>query len=592
MLRELLELTTWRAFDVHTDGRVLAGHDESGTTQLVEIGTDGTVRKLTTLDGACSGRYVPGTDTVLVSHDTGGNERAQISRLHLDSSPLPSTMDDLEAVVRDPSYIHGIGEVTGTRMVYRTNRRNGVDFDIVVHELATGTESVIYDGGGWAADPAVHTDGRRVALTRPGRYAMSDQLLLACGGEVTELTGELERAQYHTVHWVGDSLVLTTNRDREFTGIARYTPETGDWRWLVTDDAHDVTGWPSPDGTLLLVHTNVGGVSRLAVHDADGNPLREVPLPDGWLLFPLPEPVWAADSRSVALTLSGPEIPGDVLVVDAGSGTTRAVTDSAAALRGLAGLSVPDTHWVPGAGGDIPCYVYRPSATAEPLSGAAVLLIHGGPEGQSALNFNPIVQGLAAAGFTVLVPNVRGSVGYGKAWYSADDVRARMNSVDDLAALHDWLPSLGLDRAALWGGSYGGYMVLAGLAFQPQLWSAGVDIVGMSSLVTFLENTSVYRRAQREREYGSLAEDREFLESISPLSRIADIRAPLFVIHGANDPRVPLSEAEQLHTELGNRGVACELCVYADEGHGLAKRVNRLDAYPRALEFLTARLGR
>ena len=121
----------------------------------------------------------------------------------------------------------------------------------------------------------------------------------------------------------------------------------------------------------------------------------------------------------------------------------------------------------------------------------------------------------------------------------------RLDSVADLAALHAYLPQLGLDpaRAALWGGSYGGYMVLAGLAFQPELWAAGVDIVGISSLVTFLENTSAYRRAYREREYGTLARDREFLLSASPLTRIDEVRAPLFIIHGANDPRVPLSEA-------------------------------------------------
>jgi dipeptidyl aminopeptidase/acylaminoacyl peptidase len=154
--------------------------------------------------------------------------------------------------------------------------------------------------------------------------------------------------------------------------------------------------------------------------------------------------------------------------------------------------------------------------------------------------------------------------------------------------VHDWLSTVGLDadRAALWGGSYGGYMVLAGLAFQPDLWAAGVDIVGISDLVTFLENTSDYRRRHREREYGSLADDREFLEAASPLRSADAIRAPLFVIHGRNDPRVPVSEAEQLNASLLQRGVRCELVIYEDEGHGLARLENRLDAYPRALHFL------
>jgi dipeptidyl aminopeptidase/acylaminoacyl peptidase len=183
---------------------------------------------------------------------------------------------------------------------------------------------------------------------------------------------------------------------------------------------------------------------------------------------------------------------------------------------------------------------------------------------------------------------VRGSTGYGKRWYSLDDLDKRLDSVADLAALHDWLPSRDLDpeRSALWGGSYGGYMVLAGVSMQPERWAAGVDIVGMSSLVTFLENTSGYRRAFREREYGSLEHHRDLLEKASPITYLDQMVAPLFVIHGANDPRVPLSEAKQVVAALEAKGVECELRVYDDEGHGLAKRVNRLDAYPAAMAFL------
>jgi dipeptidyl aminopeptidase/acylaminoacyl peptidase len=222
-----------------------------------------------------------------------------------------------------------------------------------------------------------------------------------------------------------------------------------------------------------------------------------------------------------------------------------------------------------------------------------VLDVHGGPQVRDAWGWNPEAQWFANRGYLCIQVNYRGSTGYGKAWYSADDKRLRLNSVDDLAALHAYLPKLGLDpaRAALWGGSYGGYMVLAGLAFQPQLWAAGVDIVGIASLVTFLENTSGYRRAYREREYGTLADDREFLQSVSPLSRADDITAPLFIIHGANDPRVPLSEAQQLHAAMTSRGRECELLVYSDEGHGLARRPNRLDAIPKALAFLARHLA-
>jgi len=202
--------------------------------------------------------------------------------------------------------------------------------------------------------------------------------------------------------------------------------------------------------------------------------------------------------------------------------------------------------------------------------------------------FRSVLQALCLLGFAVVVPNVRGSTGYGKRWYSLDDLDKRLDSVADLAAVHDWLPQQGLEptRSALWGASYGGYMVLAGVSMQPERWAAGVDIVGISSLVTFLENTSGYRRAFREREYGSLEHHRDLLVEASPITYLDQISAPLFVIHGANDPRVPLSEAEQITAALEAKGIACELRVYDDEGHGLAKRVNRLDAYPAAMGFL------
>jgi dipeptidyl aminopeptidase/acylaminoacyl peptidase len=257
----------------------------------------------------------------------------------------------------------------------------------------------------------------------------------------------------------------------------------------------------------------------------------------------------------------------------------------------LDGLRQPTSHRLPSFDGEqIPVFVHRP---ADGGDGSAVLWVHGGPEGQAGLTWNPIVAGLVDQGHTVIVPNVRGSAGYGKRWYSLDDKHLRLDSVKDLAAIHAWLPSIDVDqnRVALWGGSYGGYMVLAGLAFQPSLWAAGVDIVGIASLVTFLANTSPYRRVAREREYGVLAEDRDFLEQASPLSRVADIRAPLFVIHGANDPRVPLSEAEQIAAALAKRDVPCQLLVYPDEGHGLAKRKNKLDAYPQAFAFLREHLA-
>ena len=602
-IARLLAITLYRAFDIDAEGRILAGSDATGSVQLIEIQPDGAAVPLTALPGACTGRYLPGQRAVIVSHDDGGNERHQLSLLRLPLPGAAATLDDLEPVVRDPRFIHILADVKPGQICYLTNRRDGVAFDPVIRDLAAGTERALVLGDGMIDEATVSPDGRWLALgvesavTARAAHVLLADLTGPPGSGVTEVTKPDAPAMNYRLNWLpaSDGLILTSNADREFTGIARYDLATRGWEWLVTDDAADLVGWLAPGGSHLLVERNDDGASALAVHDpATGVRLREVALPAAGCMtdIRLPDPCWAPDARAVALSISAPGAPGDVLSADPGTGALRQLTHSVRALGGEQAAE-PETHRVPTPDGQrVPCLVYRGPADGA-LAGSAVLVVHGGPEAQARQNFNPFVQALAASGHTVVVPNVRGSTGYGKRWYSADDVRQRLDSVADLAAIHAWLPSLGVDpaRAALWGASYGGYMVLAGLAFQPGLWAAGVDIVGISSLVTFLENTSAYRRAYREREYGSLAADREFLREASPLTQIDQLRAPLFIIHGANDPRVPLSEAEQIHAALTARGQECELLVYGNEGHGLAQRSNREDALPKAIAFLARHLA-
>jgi len=166
-----------------------------------------------------------------------------------------------------------------------------------------------------------------------------------------------------------------------------------------------------------------------------------------------------------------------------------------------------------------------------------------------------------------------------------------MDSVEDLAHAAYWLREQGYEHIAVMGGSYGGFMVLAALTEYPELWTAGVDIVGIANLVTFLENTGSYRRSLREPEYGSLEKDRALLEFMSPIHRAENISAPLMVVHGKNDPRVPVGEAEQIVERVKSNGGTVDYLLYEDEGHGLAKLKNRLDAYPKIVAFLDKHMG-
>lgn len=588
-LRALLDVRRFVAMDIDPEGRVLAGHDERGSLQLVEIAADGVVRDLTDLPSRCVGRYVPGRRTVVIMHDEGGDEKFQLSLLDADRDG-PATLDDLEPLVRDPRHHHVLHDVTAQSIAYATNRRNGTDMDVVVRDLATGEEHVVLEDAGYVSEIAISHDLTSCAVSAGTLQPASTRLLLsgprASGGPA--LTDPGEHASHNNPQWTAgdDALVVSSDHDREFHAVCRVALDGSTWQVLVADDAHDVDALLSHDARHMAVTTSVDGLCRLAIHDADGTLERRIDLDDGQIVGLR----WSPDDRLLLVSANGPVDPGSILTVDTHTGDVSRLTDGReglpAHLRGR--LCTPTTTLIPTPDGEqIPCFVYRPEDGG---SGAAVLHIHGGPEAAATRLFSPVIQGLVRAGYTVLQPNVRGSAGYGKRWTSLDDVRKRLDSVADLAAIHAWLPTAGLDpdRCALWGGSYGGYMVLAGLTMQPDLWAAGIDIVGMSSLVTFLENTSAYRRAYREREYGTLADDRDFLLEASPLTHLEKLRSPLFIIHGANDPRVPLSEAEQIAASLRERGIRTDLRVYADEGHGLAKRTNQLDAFPAAVDFLAS----
>ena len=596
-LAGILSVPVYRALDTDRDGNVLIATDESGTMQLLERDADGIACVLTAFDGPCTGRYLPGRRAVLVTFDDGGNENTQMSVLDLNRADLPASRADVRPLVHDPRFVHRPTDVTDTHLVYLTNRRNHIDFDVVLRDLDSGVERVAYAGGGNISDAALAPNGRWLAVTRSGLPALSDQLMLIdlATGEVQAVTEAAEPSRYLRPRFTDDGgLVVTTNRERDFSGVARYDLDTGEWTWLVQPEHHDLSGWLSPDGALILIAENDDGASRVTLRDANGAVVRPIALPAiGCVDFPLPDPRWAPDGSTVVVSFSGPTVPGDALRIDAATGAVTALTASTRHLP--VRLSDPSSHRIPAPDGEfVPCFVYAPAPGApSALAESVVLHLHGGPEEQAKRTFSATIAALTLAGHTVVVPNVRGSTGFGKRWYSLDDGRRRFDAFADLAAVHAYLPELGLNpkRAALWGTSYGGYLVLAGLTFQPLLWVAGVDIVGISSLVTYLERTSPYRRALREREYGTLAHDREFLAAASPLSSIDDVVAPLFVIHGRNDPRVPVSEADQLHAALAANGVECELHVFDDEGHGLVKRANRLQAYPAAFEFLSRHLS-
>ncbi len=584
-LRELLEMRTAVPADLTADGSAaLVASDLGGTMQLYlqPVGERELVQ-LTDLPEPVGGFFLPASGRILLQMDEAGNELEQL--YVLDAEPAAA----LHPLVVEPGYFHRTPSASrdGRLLAYSSNRRDGVDFDVYVRELDSGAERLVFAPGGWCDVAGFSPDGATLAvLVATERSGDNDLHLVDVeSGESFSAVPHDDDSEVGPPAWLpeGDAFLFATSVGRDTIAIARYVVAEGSWDYVLEAE-WDLRCAIDEAGRTLLVDWNADGYTRLELRDPRSLELRcEVELPGRGVAAAF---VFSGDGRRLAYHFSSPLVAGDVWICDTATGQSERLTESRSAVSADE-LVEPELHRFESFDGEsVPVFLYRPAGEG-PFP--VVIMIHGGPEAQLRPIFSPLAQYFVTNGYAVAAPNVRGSTGYGKRYEHLDDVRRRLDSVRDLAALHDWLGTVDrvdAGRAVLYGGSYGGYMVLAGLAFQPERWAGGIEIVGISSLVSFLEHTAPWRRAFREREYGSLEHDREFLLGASPLTHVDGIRAPLFIIHGANDPRVPVGEARQVHSSLTDRGIPCELLVYDDEGHGLKRLPNRLDAYPKAITFL------
>jgi len=542
-------LTVRRAYGatLGPDGTLAFLLDTTGTAQVWTLDEPGGwPTQRTFFDEPVSfASYSPTRRELVFGMDEGGNERLQLSRLDADGQ-----ITDLTGMP-DAKHRWGGWSHDGDRVAFASNRRDEAVFDVYVRGRGGEDEAeLVFEGEGW----------------------------LSIGG---------------CVQWgpEGD-LYLVTDEGADTLYLARMDAETGALETVQEGGEWNVDGVAVDTESGLAVYSrNVEGYTELTLADTtDG--FEEVPLPD------LPGDVAGGVSfgpagERIALSASGRALNTNVFVLAAssvrqGAGTVRQWTDADTAGIPRETFVEPElVRYETFDGREIPAFFSLPREVPD---GAPVVVdIHGGPESQRRPSFAGLTQYFLSRGYAVFEPNVRGSTGYGKAYTHLDDVEKRMDAVRDVDAAVDWLadhPDVDPDRIVAKGGSYGGFMVLAALTEFPDRWAAGVDSVGIANFVTFLENTGPWRRELREAEYGSLAEDRALLERISPINNIEHIEAPLFVLHGANDPRVPVGEAEQVAERARKQGVPVEKLVFEDEGHGISKLENRIEAYSRVVDFL------
>lgn len=558
------------------DGSILITTRFGETPQVHRVAAPGADRRQLTFFGEpiASASAVPGSDRYAYARDAGGAEYYQIYVAGLGGGEVALT----EPGTRNEGVIFSHD---GKTAIWSQVRPGQPNYEIVAADLANPTaRRTIYRGeGAWQAIDASR-DGSKILI---GKYiSIQDSqlwLLDVASGQATRIRESATPVAYGEALLTPDgrSVITTSDEGSDVQRVVEIsladgelTPLTEEGRW----DAESIA--LSDDGRVLAYVTNEDGFSK--VHLRDLRTRRALPQPD------LPVGVvgvvkFSPDGESLAINMSTPSSSGDVWTWDvAGGGLTR-WTMSEVGPVDASTFVTPELIRFPSFDGlSVPAFVYRPK-TGEGRR-PVIIDIHGGPEGQSRPGFIPTYQQwIADLGAAVVVPNVRGSTGYGKAYVAMDNGPLRQESVKDIGALLDWIatqPDLDPTRVVVHGGSYGGFMVLASLAAYSDRLAGAVDIVGISNFISFLENTEGYRRDLRRAEYGDERDPamRAIFEQISPLNMTDRMTKPLLVIQGANDPRVPRSEAEQIVRAVREDGRPVWYLLAMDEGHGFRKKSN------------------
>lgn len=453
------------------------------------------------------------------------------------------------------------------------------DYDIMIGDPSDPNSArVLFEGEGAVFAVDWSPEGDRLLVQRYISITKSRLFVIdVATGEATEINPDDDVAYNGAALLSDGTLLSSTDKGSDFKNLIRINPETGEETNYTAAIDWDVAGYDiSPDESTVAFTLNEGGLGTIKLLDLASGEVRDGPaLPVGLVGGVSFHP----DGQQIGFTFSGATSPADAWSANIVTGALTRWTQAEVGGMDTSGFASPELFTYPNYDEmDIPAFVYRPDHEGPyPV----IISIHGGPEGQARPSFSSTYQyWVNELGAAVVVPNVRGSSGYGKTYVSLDNGLNRKKSVDDIGALLDWIetqPDLDKDRIVVYGGSYGGYMVLASMIDYADRIAAGINIVGISDFKTFLTNTKGYRRDLRRAEYGDERDPEvaAFFDEISPLKNADKITKPLFIIQGLNDPRVPASEAEQILAAMRVNETTAWYLLAKDEGHGFRKKSNR-----------------
>ena len=559
------------------DGSLLITTRFGATAQLHRVAGPGMDRRQITFaaEPIAGARSIPGSDRILYGRDTGGDEWFQLYAMGPDGRSVQltetGTRNSGPVIARD-----------GRRLYWSRSSKGSSDYDILAADPADpASRVVIHKGAGAIGVDDVSPDGRTLLLSRAlSNIEQKLYVMPVAGGTPREIaTGTPALLQAARFGRGGTTVLAVSDRGSDVKRLVeidvasgRMTPISPASKWNVED--FDL----SDDGRVLAYAVNEDGYSRVVVRDlVTRRALPQPTLPAGVVGTMRLSP----DGQRLAIGLASPTAPGDVWVWDTGAGKLTRWTESE--IGPIDRATLPEPKLMRFESFDklsVPAFVYRPKKAAAGAKTPVLISIHGGPEAQARPGWSPTIASFVdMLGATVIVPNVRGSDGHGTSYLHLDNAEKREDSVKDIGALLDWIakqPDLDASRVAVIGGSYGGYMSLAAMTMYSDRLAGGVDLFGIGDWTTFLEKTEAYRRDLRRAEYGDERTPamKAVFARISPRANVARITKPMLIEQGANDPRVPRAESEQMVAALRARGVPVSYLLFADEGHGWRKKPN------------------
>ncbi|MFZ5666518.1 MAG: S9 family peptidase [Pseudomonadota bacterium] len=560
------------------DGSMLITTRFGSTFQVHHVPAPGAARRQLTYYSEPVGgaKTVPGKNRFVLTRDTGGDEWFQLFVRDLDGVGQPLT----EPVTRNQSPVFA---KDGSLLVWSRAIKGSADYAIMAADPADPkSRRLVWQGTGAVGPQDISADKTTVLLGK-GISNRENHLMLLdmASGKVTPLDWSVKaKARFEDPRFIdgGKAIVAITNAGTDTRRLVRIDAATGKMTALSREPGWDVEAYDlSPDGRTIAYTLNEDGYSRVILMPLAGGAGQSPALPRGVVTALSFSP----DGGKLAVGLTNATTAGDVWTVELGNQAITRWTQSEPGELDPAKLVEPQlVRFTSFDGLTVPAFVYRPKNAAPDAKLPVIIDIHGGPEAQTRPSWNPGAQYFAdVLGAVVILPNVRGSDGYGTKYLNLDNGPLREDSVKDIGALIDWAgkqPGMDAKRIAVYGQSYGGYMSLASMTFYSDKLVGGVERYGISDFISFMANTEAYRRDNRRAEYGDERDPkmRAVFERIAPLKNVGKITKPMLVMQGANDPRVPQSESDQVVAALRANGVETWYVLYADEGHGFLKKAN------------------